>query len=244
MAPGKAAKKAQAAAAAAARAAEEDEAAPAKKDGASNITSGLQQLSEALKTLAPKLAPCPVPGAGEPAEAVLARLFADEKDLVGALRSFKARQLAKRSEESFQLYIDWEVDAEKRRKIPKGVVLLDRSQEGVFRDLPKLIEFVTAQQVAKTPNTKAVADLVQLFVKANGHDLADSALLQDAISVSYAMFVVHNELRLTEARGSKTLKELLGGSPQGASDTADSSAKTASAATPVGTPKKKKRKTK
>merc|ERR1719359_188978 len=102
----------------------------------------------------------------------------------------------------------------------------------MFRDLPRLIDFVTAQQVAKTPKTKAVSELLQLFVTANGHDLADGALLQDAVSVAYSMLVIHNELRLAEDRGSKSLKQLL----------ADSSATTEAVTDePVPAPKKKRK---
>mmetsp|Transcript_103977 Transcript_103977/g.171115 ORF Transcript_103977/g.171115 Transcript_103977/m.171115 type:complete len:238 (+) Transcript_103977:40-753(+) len=177
-------------------------------DSSDDIPSSLAQLAEALKVQAPKLAPCTVPSA--PAEAVLQRLYRDqdcEKQLQAFRRSAAARGASVGNAEAAELHIDWEVDAVKCVKAPARVMLLDK-QEAALRNLPRLIGRLTAQQAAKSADEAATADLVQCFLRANGHDLADVHRLQDTVSVAYAMYVIHKELRLAEVPG-PPLRELL-----------------------------------
>merc|ERR1712110_1031374 len=95
-------------------------------------------------------------------------------------------------------------------KMPKRVRLLSKFDSMLF-DLPRLIELLTAQQTSKNPDDAKTSELVQHFLKANGHDLAEAHRLQDTVSVAYAMYVIHKELRLSEAKGpqSATLHDLL-----------------------------------
>merc|ERR1740120_619327 len=80
-----------------------------------------------------------------------------------------------------------------------------------IRDLPRLIERLTREQVAKGRDDAFMAEVLRHFLRVNGHDAADAHLLQDTISVAHAMLVIHKELRLSTVQG-PALEKLLGGS--------------------------------
>jgi len=177
---------------------------------ATDIAQGLAQLAAALRSQAPTLAPCTVPSDG-PVEVVLSQLYKDEEDSAHLLGSLKDRAAAAcgRSDDSaeLRLHLEWDVDVARRRKAPARVLLLDRCGSTI-RDLPRLIEFLTAQQVARNPNDVATSELVRRFLSDNGHDVGDAHRLQDAVSVAYAMLVLHKELRLVGVCG-PPLQQLL-----------------------------------
>merc|ERR1712232_373434 len=97
------------------------------------------------------------------------------------------------------------------------------------------------QQVSKTPDDAATSELVQRFLNANGHDLAEAHRLQDTVSVAYAMFVIHKELRLTEAKAG-SLQDLLKRSSEEARSAPVPAVKAASDAVDNDGPVTKKRK--
>lgn len=194
------------------------------RNAVDSVAAGLAQLTEALSALAPRFAPSPVP-CGEAAEVVLERLFAGEdKDCAALLRHVKETATAHglwpgdegagRSSAAPagrgqpELRVEWAVDVARRRRTPSRVLLVDRCA-ALLWDLPRLIQVLTSQQVAKHPDSALASELVQRFLRANGHDLGDAHLLQDAVSVAYSAFVLHKELRLTESRGERSLRELI-----------------------------------
>merc|ERR1712183_240964 len=155
-------------------------------------------------------------------EAALGRLFELDRAAKGLL--VNVRKLARTRgvflpsgageslcDDDLELHLDWTVDAEKRTKIPSRLFFVQR-KAALLRNVPKLIEVLSAQHVAKRPDTAKTDELLRLFLQANGHDLGDAHLLQDAIPVAYAMLVIHRELHLTEARGGLSLRELVSGS--------------------------------
>eukprot|EP00927_Polykrikos_kofoidii_P013208 TRINITY_DN15735_c2_g2_i1.p1 TRINITY_DN15735_c2_g2~~TRINITY_DN15735_c2_g2_i1.p1 ORF type:complete len:265 (+),score=53.60 TRINITY_DN15735_c2_g2_i1:30-824(+) len=192
------------------------------RDARDNVAAGLAELTEALTKLAPHFSPSIVP-CNDSAEVVLERLFAkDENDCARLLQRMKKRAVARcmwagseagvgsaaSGREQPELRVEWAVDVAQRRRTPAKIVLLDRCA-ALLWDLPRLIKVLTMEQVSKHPDTTFMSELVQRFLQVNGHDLGDAHLMQDAVSVAYASFVLHKELHLTEARGKKSLQELI-----------------------------------
>merc|ERR1740120_690358 len=79
-----------------------------------------------------------------------------------------------------------------------------------IRDLPRLIERLTREQVSKGRDDAFMAELLRHFLLVNGHDAADAHLLQDTISVAHAILVIHKELQIVPVQG-VSLEELFGG---------------------------------
>eukprot|EP00747_Dinoflagellata_sp_TGD_P170439 gnl/TRDRNA2_/TRDRNA2_201994_c0_seq1.p1 gnl/TRDRNA2_/TRDRNA2_201994_c0~~gnl/TRDRNA2_/TRDRNA2_201994_c0_seq1.p1 ORF type:complete len:243 (+),score=54.58 gnl/TRDRNA2_/TRDRNA2_201994_c0_seq1:34-729(+) len=184
---------------------------PAADAEADVVTSGLQQLSSALQELAPKLSPSTLPII--PAEVALARLYPND-DCAKRLQSLKERAVAdglcasgKTSSDSLSWILTWEIDVVKRRKTPARLSLMG-PHGATVSDLSRLIKLLTSQQVAARPDDSATSELVQHFLRANGHDVGEVHRLQDAVSVAHSMLVIHKELRLRELPG-PPLRELL-----------------------------------
>merc|ERR1712190_252612 len=108
--------------------------------------------------------------------------------------------------------LDWDIDAGKRRIEPARCRALC-VRCGTIRNLPKLINQLTRQQVdmGEQQGSKAAAeagDILRHFLRVNGHDAADAHLLQDTVSVAHSIHVIYKELRLVASKG-PPLSELL-----------------------------------
>eukprot|EP00746_Dinoflagellata_sp_MGD_P004893 gnl/MRDRNA2_/MRDRNA2_109456_c0_seq1.p1 gnl/MRDRNA2_/MRDRNA2_109456_c0~~gnl/MRDRNA2_/MRDRNA2_109456_c0_seq1.p1 ORF type:complete len:224 (+),score=41.59 gnl/MRDRNA2_/MRDRNA2_109456_c0_seq1:46-672(+) len=202
----------------------------------SDVSQGLQRLNEALSEIAPKLSPCVVPCA-RPAGATLGTLYKNEDGFGDRLRAAAQSAgvcsicSAKLVGEGSSWGIEWSVDLAKRRQGAKRCVMLC-SLCGEIWNLPALIERLTAQHASKQ-NDAGTSELLQHFLRVNGHDLSEVQKLQDTVSIAYAAFILHKQLRLEEVRQCELSEFLQRSFPNHVSKDAAKS---------VGEPKKKRRK--
>ncbi|CAJ1392230.1 unnamed protein product [Effrenium voratum] len=164
---------------------------------------GLQQLNDALTTLAPKLAPNCSTVLPEDALEVLDRLYEGE-GLKAKLKNYQEAFCPLcGGEMAAQTWdVDWEAEITKRRIKPRKCRLICKVCAEI-RDLRGLINKFCFEKDKEHSST------LQHFLQVNGHDVADSHCFQDAVSVAYASSVLRKELKLTPSRG-PPLQDLLG----------------------------------
>eukprot|EP00928_Gymnodinium_smaydae_P007277 TRINITY_DN1262_c1_g1_i1.p1 TRINITY_DN1262_c1_g1~~TRINITY_DN1262_c1_g1_i1.p1 ORF type:complete len:293 (+),score=55.56 TRINITY_DN1262_c1_g1_i1:88-879(+) len=180
--------------------------------GGADVAGAFATLRTGLHRLAPKLAPGFVPGSipGSESEEALGRIFqtetSDSRALLHGVRE-RARERGLAGGDPVY-HIEWDVDVPRRRKTPAKVHVLSR-RSSLICDLPRLIETLAVQPGAKVQDHATASEMVQLFLSENGHDMGQAQLLQDAVAVAHSLHVLCKELRLSEAPGTRSLRELL-----------------------------------